>query len=211
MVRDVLPPQVRGGVLVWWLVCAALGGASIMPYIGLVGWDAVNQLPDSLEGKVAMARWLSYFPEQGGRPSVGMVRLLCEPGASGCPSSVLHDPDAKALVKHLATDARQHGAELDSYWSSPASGPGAAAAMAERFVTPDQRATLFVVPGASDQVLDEAIIAAMAAQNPEPARLWAGVMSIDMLNRATLASVCDPPLHTRRRRYDADGRQGKTP
>eukprot|EP01045_Picozoa_sp_COSAG04_P044327 COSAG04_NODE_14982_length_548_cov_0.440980_1_plen_121_part_10 len=46
-----------------------------------------------------------------------------------------------------------------------------------------------MVPGASDQALDEAIIAAMAAQNPDPARLWAGVMSIAMLNRGSVDSV----------------------
>ena len=47
-----------------------------------------------------------------------------------------------------------------------------------------------MVPGASDQALGEAIIAAMAAQNPDPARLWAGVMSIVMmLNRSSVDSV----------------------
>ena len=44
--------------------CTALGVASIMPYIGLVGWDSQHQLPDTLQGKIAMSRWYSYFPEQ---------------------------------------------------------------------------------------------------------------------------------------------------
>lgn len=55
---------VRCAVLCCWLLCTALGAASIMPYIGLVGWDSQHQLPDTLQGKIAMSRWYSYFPEQ---------------------------------------------------------------------------------------------------------------------------------------------------
>ena len=55
---------VRTALLGWWLLCTALGAASIMPYVGLVGWDSQNQLPDTLRGKLALGWWYSYFPRQ---------------------------------------------------------------------------------------------------------------------------------------------------
>ena len=73
-------------------MCTALGAASIMPYVGLVGWDSQTQLPDTLRGKIAMGRWYmySYFPEQArGAPTVGIIKLRCAPGDHGCLASVL--------------------------------------------------------------------------------------------------------------------------
>jgi hypothetical protein len=173
---------VRTALLGWWLLCTALGAASIMPYVGLVGWDSQNQLPDTLRGKLALGRWYSYFPRQArGAPTVGMIKLRCTPGEHlGCPASVL-TPELQPLLQRIS-EAAKGRAQVETYAQHVDDG-----GVASRFVTPDNKATMFLV--CCDWELDAEIEALLTEHNPDPTKYWAGITSRSMLNTDSIASV----------------------
>ena len=170
-------------MLCCWLLCTALGAASIMPYIGLVGWDSQHQLPDTLQGKIAMSRWYSYFPEQArGAPTVGVIRLRCAtPGQHGCPASVLSAAELQPLFQQIG-EVLDGRARLESYAEHIGE-----IDVASRFITPDGSATMFLV--CCDWQLDAQIEVLLTKHNPDPTKYWMGITSRAMLNQDSIASV----------------------